>query len=296
MSRTLGADPVCVFGEVLFDRFSDGREVFGGAPFNVAWNLQALGVTPFFISRVGEDRLGHRILESMSGWGMTTDGVQIDSDHPTGTVEVTLSGEEPTFEIASDRAYDWIEDRSSQSGDSVLYHGSLVARSDTSRTTLMSVVRRHQGTVFFDVNLRSPWWETEVVLRLLQTTHHLKVNENELRCLEPEARGLRELACSLLSRSRATRLYVTRGAQGAIVFAPDRNSCEVRPPGATPLVDAVGAGDAFSAVLIIGHIEDWPLETTLARAQEFAGAVVGLRGATTADRKFYERFAANWRD
>ncbi len=32
---------VCVFGEVLFDHFPDGRRVLGGAPFNVAWNLAA---------------------------------------------------------------------------------------------------------------------------------------------------------------------------------------------------------------------------------------------------------------
>lgn len=44
-----------VFGEVLFDCFPDGRRVLGGAPFNVAWNLQAFGLAPQFISRVGDD-------------------------------------------------------------------------------------------------------------------------------------------------------------------------------------------------------------------------------------------------
>ena len=61
---------VVVFGEVLFDRFPDGSEILGGAPFNVAWNLQAFDVQPLLVSRVGKDRLGRRILGAMSEWGM----------------------------------------------------------------------------------------------------------------------------------------------------------------------------------------------------------------------------------
>jgi len=37
-----------IFGEVLVDRFPDGREVLGGAPFNVAWNLRGLGFDPLW--------------------------------------------------------------------------------------------------------------------------------------------------------------------------------------------------------------------------------------------------------
>lgn len=50
-----------IFDEVLFDCFPTGEEVLGGAPFNVAWHLQALGDQPSFISRVGRDDYGDRI-------------------------------------------------------------------------------------------------------------------------------------------------------------------------------------------------------------------------------------------
>ena len=79
-----------IFGEVLFDRFPDGSTVLGGAPFNVAWNLKALGLDPLLVSRVGRDDLGADILAAMSEWGLDTAGVQTDAGHPTGTVEVTL--------------------------------------------------------------------------------------------------------------------------------------------------------------------------------------------------------------
>ena len=45
---------VVIFGEVLFDDFPDGA-VLGGAPFNVAWHLQAFGLHPVVISRTGND-------------------------------------------------------------------------------------------------------------------------------------------------------------------------------------------------------------------------------------------------
>ena len=54
-----------VFGEALFDHFPDGSRVLGGAPFNVAWHLQAFGLSPRFISRIGDDPPGHEITALM---------------------------------------------------------------------------------------------------------------------------------------------------------------------------------------------------------------------------------------
>ena len=67
-----------IFGEVLFDCFPDGSEVPGGAPFNVAWNLQAFHQQPYFISRVGNDRQGDQIRSLMRSWSMHSDFLQLD--------------------------------------------------------------------------------------------------------------------------------------------------------------------------------------------------------------------------
>ena len=69
-----GASPVegrpVVIGEVLFDCFPDGSTVLGGAPFNVAWHLQAFGLRPLVVTRVGDDALGERVLTTMESWRM----------------------------------------------------------------------------------------------------------------------------------------------------------------------------------------------------------------------------------
>ena len=66
----------CIFGEVLFDHFPDGRRVLGGAPFNVAWHLQAFGEAPFLVSRVGDDEEGDEVRSAMRAWGMDPAGLQ----------------------------------------------------------------------------------------------------------------------------------------------------------------------------------------------------------------------------
>ena len=73
-----------VFGEVLFDCFPDGKTVLGGAPFNVAWHLQGLGLQPLFVSAVGNDAQGEEVRRTMQSWGMATTGLQTRAAFPTG--------------------------------------------------------------------------------------------------------------------------------------------------------------------------------------------------------------------
>jgi fructokinase len=90
-------------------------------------------------------------------------------------------------------------------------------------------------------------------------------------------------------------VIVTLGAEGALARARDGRHSKVAPEPSLRLVDTVGAGDAFSAVTLLGVLQDWDLETMLRRAQAFAGAVVGIRGATPESREFYAPFIGAWR-
>jgi fructokinase len=60
------------------------------------------------------------------------------------------------------------------------------------------------------------------------------------------------------------------------------------------LVDTVGAGDALSAVYLVGRARGWPLDVTLERASAFAGAVCGLAGAVPGDLSFYSDWIGRW--
>jgi fructokinase len=290
-------EPLHIFGEVLFDHFPGGSRVLGGAPFNVAWHLQAFGQSPRFISRIGNDPAGLEIAALMDSWGMNREALQIDGKHPTGSVRVMISDGEPHYEIVEDCAYDFIDEALLEGKDTqgILYHGSLAIRNPVARAALKAIKARHQGKIFIDVNLRPPWWRPLTLLPLLDDANWVKLNEDELDLLCPESDGLEATMLEFCELFDLETLVVTRGEEGAVAYdRQQQHFVAVKPPESIAVVDTVGAGDAFSAVLLLGLSKQWPLETTLERAQAFACAVVGKRGATVADREFYRAFSEQW--
>lgn len=285
-----------IFGEVLFDCFQDGREILGGAPFNVAWNLQAFGMYPLLVSRVGDDNQGRQIQEKMKSWDMTIDCLQLDPSYPTGRVQIELINGEPHFTILPDQAYDYILPLSGklQHKPPFLYHGSLALRNNTSRTTLALLKRDYKCPVFVDVNLRTPWWHTEDVHAFVEDATWLKLNEVELDSLFPGQENMEERCRQILERFNLKTLFVTLGQKGAVALNHDNRWYSTKPQENIPIMDTVGAGDAFSSVLLLGLMNDWPLHSTMQRAQEFASAIVGQRGAITHDKYFYQTFRKRW--
>lgn len=295
-----GGRPI-VFGEVLFDCFEgDGTTVLGGAPFNVAWHLHGFGLHPLFISRIGRDDRGEEVLAAMDAWGMDTTGVQQDDRHPTGMVRVDLGGDQPRFDILADQAYDHIDAATARQvaaggTGALLYHGSLAARAAGSRQA-MEALRGLGIPTFVDINLRPPWWQHAAVADMVANGRWVKLNEDELaevigRHLQPAEL---ETAAVDLRRERALEaLVVTLGGRGALAVTAGGVHYGA-PSAALEVVDTVGAGDAFSAVTILGLLHGWPLPQTLERAVAFAGAICGIRGATTRDTGLYAGYRERW--
>ena len=288
-----GSAPPVIFGEVLFDRFPDGNRVLGGAPFNVAWHLQAFGAAPLFVSRVGADEAGEEIRRRMTTWGMSTRGLQEDPVRPTGAVTIRYEHGQPLFDILADQAYDHIDaDVLPPVTPRLLYHGSLAVRHSVSRDAL-GRLRASGAPVFVDINLRDPWWDRDVALAMLGAARWAKLNEDELTRLAGRAGTAESNARELLERLSLELLIVTLGASGAMAVTRD-DVIRVAPERDVQVVDPVGAGDAFASVLLLAVLEDWPLHDALARAQAFASRIVGRQGATVDDPAFYAGFVDAW--
>lgn len=285
-----------IFGEVLFDCFPDGTEVLGGAPFNVAWHLQGFGLLPVLISRIGTDQKGLEIMQAMTRWEMASDHIQHDRTRSTGTVDIILKNGDPTFTISPAQAYGHIEATfpSLPAHSPLLYHGSLALWHSEAREALKKLKRQSQAPVFIDVNLREPWWDKDQVLSTLDGASWLKLNEEELRLLAPLHDSLEQKAKTMLEHFQLKVLILTKGSRGATIFRKEGEPFDIVPGPHTTVVDTVGAGDAFSAVFILGILSDWSMEKTIRHAQEFASAVVGKRGATVADRTFYIEIVRSW--
>jgi fructokinase len=293
--------PLQLFGEVLFDCFPDGRSVLGGAPFNVAWHLQAFGETPRLVSRVGADTAGEAVRRAMTDWGMDTGGLQTDPELPTGRVDVTIEDGEPRYDIVHPVAWDAIEPPppaadDKGAGGGWLYHGSLALRDARARAALDALTGQGGVRIFVDINLREPWWDRDAALARVHEAHWVKLNAAELDALAPPGDRLSERARRLYDAAGLEGLIVTLGADGALVLRGDREVSAAPAAQRVAVTDTVGAGDAFSSVVLLGLRRGWPLEVMLERALAFAAAVCGLQGATVADPDFYQPFLHGWQE
>ncbi len=276
---------ILTIGEVVWDIFPD-REVLGGAPLNVAYQLhsQGLAVTP--VSRIGTDDLGRRTLEEIKGLGLSCRGIQQDPDLATGRVRVTIdNNHEPDFDIVAPAAWDAIalDQALAQVGGEpfLLIFGTLAQRSAISRETIRAL--RQLATVrCYDVNLRPPFTTPDLVRDSLANAQLVKMNEQELRTVAGwfgiSGPGPRELGAGLRDRFAINTLVVTRGAAGAWLLCPD--GFFSHPGFPVRVVDTVGSGDAFFAGIIEGYLAGRAWPETLVRANRRGAHVASCNGAT----------------
>jgi fructokinase len=301
-----------VFGEALVDDFMT-EQVVGGAPFNVARHLAAFMSPQLMISRIGSDRNGSLVLAEFERFAMRDTGLQVDQIEETGRVVVERTPKGHRFLILPRQAYDYIEADdalSVLSGEEagMVYFGTLAQRGERSRGTLEALLAATPATRFLDLNLREGYIDERVVHRSLHLADIVKVNEEELQALfqwyfqiDPSAPPLsgdevRASCQALVQMFSLDALVVTLGHRGSVYFGDGDEVVLNRDNPAPPFViDTVGAGDAFSAIFLLGRARGWPLEMTLARANEFAGAICAIPGAVPRDLGFYDKWMARWR-
>jgi fructokinase len=292
-----------LFGEVLADIFPD-RTVLGGAPFNVARHLQAFGQTPVLITRLGNDALRDKVIHVMSQNRMETLGLQRDKSHPTGRVQVHIENGGHRFEILPLQAYDFIHPgvvrlTALSVNPALVYFGTLAQRCESSRRALRTLLRSTEAAKFLDINLRSPWYDEKTLLDSLQQADIVKLNDEELAILSKvfklQGGDPQECAQELIERFGLERILVTCGDAGAWLLNRNGKKTEAHARSTmTNMVDTVGAGDGFAAVFILGTLRGWSMAKTLERANTFAGAICGIRGAVPDHADFYKAFIAEW--
>lgn len=261
------------FGEILFDQFPDGDHL-GGAPLNVAWYLRQLGVPVAMISAVGRDAFGRSALAALRRAGIDT-ALVAEREEPTGTVGVSLRDGQPEYEIRESVAWDHIRiPEHTVTGGSLLCYGSIAQRTPENRATLAALFAAGFEHRLFDINLRKGCSD-EVVLASLSKATMVKMNEDEWGTLQ-RMTGAAD-AEDFRRRYGLRALVVTRGKAGALLCIP--SGCHEYPVKPVNVVDAVGAGDAVSAVLGAALIRSIPLELAMPMACQVGSYVVQHRGA-----------------
>lgn len=243
------------YGEVLWDVFGNEKKI-GGAPLNVALRMKTLGCQVGMISCVGNDEDGTAIMNHVKNLGLKTDTIIKSENFPTGLVNVTLNERgSASYEIAYPSAWDKIvlndlaENLVSEAD--VLIYGSLICRDQISRQTLEELLLMDIYKVF-DVNLRKPHYNYEILEQLMLSANFIKFNDEELSeiasAMNSPFKSLEENMNFIAEKTATTAMCVTKGKHGAILLWEGQLYQNEGYP--VSVSDTVGAGDSFLAALI----------------------------------------------
>lgn len=287
-------------GEILWDVFPHSRKL-GGAPANFAYFVKKLGQNGLVASRVSHDFLGKEIINSLFKLGLDGDFIQIDSKHPTGTVDVKIDDSgQPDYIINKNVAWDFLEfsdrwKKLAREAD-VICFGTLAQRSLKSRRTIVNFLKmaRRAAIKVLDINLRQNFYSLKTIIRSLEFATILKLNKEELRLL----RNLMDCSnekndinfCRRLMDEYGIKLIcLTRGEDGSLLI--DESDCYDHPGYKISIADAVGAGDAFTAAMVIKYLDGRTLAEISNSANRLGSWVSSQIGPTPVlDKEIKELF------
>jgi len=283
--------PIVVgLGELLWDCFADGRKP-GGAPANVAFQACQLGCEGIVCSRVGRDPLGDELVAFLASQGLKTDWVQRDREHPTGTVTVDASQpDHPRYVIHENVAWDHLECGDATAAlagrAAAVCFGTLAQRCEASRAAIRRILASvgPQCLVVYDVNLRQHFYDRQWIATSLDRADVVKLNADEAavldRLMDWNAPDMRSFARKVQQTHGVATVCVTRAERGCLLAVGDD---WVESPGVrvelSAGADAVGAGDAFTAALIVGQLRRWPAAAQASFANAVGALVASRPGA-----------------
>ena len=274
-------------GEALWDVLPEGKKI-GGAPANFAYNVSQFGLPSCVVSAVGDDPLGHEIIENFTEKELNL--LIAEVPYPTGVVNVEIDAAGvPQYDIKENVAWDNIpyteELRDLARRTRAVCFGSLAQRNIVSRETVnafLDDMPKDDGTlVVFDVNLRQSFYTPEILCNSMKRCNILKINDEELvtvsRMFGYPGIDLQDKCWILLGKYNPKMLILTCVINGSYVFTPGNVSFQPTPK--VDVADTVGAGDSFTAAFIAGIIKGLPVTEAHSLAVRTSAYVCTCQGA-----------------
>lgn len=257
----------------------------GGAEANVAVGLARLGLRAAYVSRVGADPFGDQIVRTLRGEGVDVSRVQRSSARPTGLMIKEL------------RSPDDVRVHYYRTGSAVTELAALGelpparhvhvtgitlalgAGPAAAARELLAAGRAMGASTSLDPNIRRKLWPLQHAVAALR---ELLPGVDDLLLSDAEALALADAAdvddaLQRLAGRGIPRVVVRCGAAGAIGIADGRR-VEIAAQSAGPVVDPVGAGDAFTAGYLFERLSGSTFATAMATGAWAAGHVVTHAG------------------
>ncbi|MEC8599755.1 MAG: carbohydrate kinase [Bacteroidota bacterium] len=276
---------VVSFGEILWDKLPSGKAP-GGAPLNFAYRLNSFQNSLSIISKVGDDSLGKELLEFLNKNGLDTEHIQISKNYKTGEVNVSIDKNGiADYDILNPVAWDDIslnlKNKELTKNSSVFIFGSLICRNIISRRTLKELLKIAPFKLF-DINLRSPYYNMNLIEKLMLSSDFIKFNYEEIEEISTiyinKKATLENMIETISEKTKTKNICVTMGEKGACYYT--NNSFYYQDGFKINVLDTVGAGDSFLATLVEGILNKTKPQEILKKACAVAALVASKEGAT----------------
>jgi fructokinase len=254
---------ITVAGEALIDLVVDHddrvRARPGGGPFNTARTIGRLGLAPAFLGRLSQDGFGDLLRASLDQDGVTL-AVPQPATAPTtlAVVDVDRAGA-PRYRFylagTSSPALDYpLLPAALPDGVTALHSGSLALVMEPIATSIERLIASDMppGTlVMIDPNCRPDAITDQDAYRarlsrILRRTDVVKASTEDLGYLFPGATA--DAAAAALLDQGPGLILITDGPRPARAFLPGHEVSADIP--AVPVVDTIGAGDAFGGAFL----------------------------------------------
>lgn len=273
-------------GELLWDSLPTGKRL-GGAPCNFAFHASLFGCESYIVSAVGNDNQGKELIEVVSNLHIESKYIQKNS-YQTGNVSVKLNKEgHPDYIIHDHVGWDYVEWNDAlidlaKKTDAVCF-GTLAQRNNQTQTTIINFLEAVSGKCLkvFDINLRQHYYSAGIIHDSLVRADILKLNEDELPVLASFyniSGNYEEQLQILMEKFELKYIAYTMGGKGSFLMNKHEMSYMKAPE--VIVVDTVGAGDSFTAILTVGVLNNLPLKEIHERATEVSAYVCTCEGAT----------------
>ena len=276
---------VVSFGEILWDKLPSGT-VPGGAPLNFAYRLNSFQNSSSIISMVGDDSLGKKLIKFLNKNGLDTEHLQISKIYKTGEVNVSIDKNGiADYDILNPVAWDDISLNSKNidltKNCSIFVFGSLICRNITSRETLKELLKIAPFKLF-DVNLRFPYYDLNLIKELMMCSDFIKFNHEEITEISSiytkKKTSLENMIKTISEKTKTYDICVTMGEKGACYYT--NNTFYFQDGFKINVSDTVGAGDSFLATLVEGILNKTKPQEILKKACAVAALVASKKGAT----------------
>ena len=252
-------------GEALIDfipsrkgcDFDDVESFFpavGGAPANVCAAFSKLGGKSAFLSQLGDDPFGHKILRTLDKAGIDTSYIALTDEANTALAFVSLAADgDRTFSFyrkpSADMLYSPSQVDENAFDDVFALHFCSVSLGDfpmkSAHSRAIEIAQEKGALISFDPNLRFMLWNSEealknAVLEFIPKADILKISDEELEFITG-CTDIEEALPKLFGEGVKLVLF-TCGKDGMFAFTKKASAHKISP--VVNVVDTTGAGDA----------------------------------------------------